>query len=285
MTIAYLIQVHKNSEQIKSLISCLLNNDKDHCFIHVDKKNEDLYQALRRKYANHQQIHIIEDRVAVNWSGFSQVKATSSLMKSVHFSNIRFDRVQLMSGEDFPVKSSNFINTFFEKNRDKEFMSYEDIRDYRWRILRYNFFSENIRNRDIVIRILQKIIREVQQKILPERKILKNFALYKGSAWFNLSIEAMEYILNYIDTHQDFLDQFKYSACGDEHFFQIILLNSEFKKDVVNHNLYYMEWDNGKNSPNYLSKQTLQQLKSAPDILFARKVDEDLVMELSPACS
>ncbi|MBD3795413.1 MAG: N-acetylglucosaminyltransferase, partial [Epsilonproteobacteria bacterium] len=93
MTIAYLIQVYKNSEQIKSLISCLLNNDKHHGFIHVDKKNEDLYQALRRKYANHQQVHIIEDRVIVNWSGFSQVEATLLLMRNVHCSNIRFDRI------------------------------------------------------------------------------------------------------------------------------------------------------------------------------------------------
>ncbi len=284
MNIAFLLQVHKNSEQIKSLISCLLNDDKHHFFIHVDKKSEALYQVLREFYANHEQVHVIEERVIVNWCGCSNVKAVLSLMRNVHCSTTRFDRVQLMSGEDFPVKSTSFINTFFEKNRHKEFITYEDIRGFRWRILRYNFFSENIHNRNIMIRIFQKSIREIQKKLFPERKILKNFTLYKGSAWFNFSVEAMEYILNYIDNHQGFLDQFKYSACTDEHFFQIVLLNSDFKKNVVNNNLYYIEWGKGKNSPNYLSKQKLQQIKSDEGILFARKIDEGVAMQLSEAC-
>jgi len=47
----------------------------------VDQKSEDLYQTLRKIYAHHEQVHIIEDRVAVNWSGFSQVQASLALMQ------------------------------------------------------------------------------------------------------------------------------------------------------------------------------------------------------------
>lgn len=283
MTIAYLMQVHKNSEQIKSLIACLLNDRKHHCFVHVDKKSEDLYQTLRKMYAHHEQVYIIEARVAVNWSGFSQVEATLSLMRSVHYSNRRFDRIQLMSGEDFPVKDDDYICTFLEQHRNKEFIAHEAIGRYRWRLKQYNVFTEYQNNRTFLIRLIQRVLREIQN-LWHERRTLEHLLLYKGSSWFNISIEAMEYILNYIDTHKDFLDQFNYTVCADEHFFQIILLNSVFKKNMVNHNLYYLEWEKGKNSPNYLSKQTLQQLNRVPDILFARKVDEDLTLELSRAC-
>ncbi|MBD3807596.1 MAG: hypothetical protein IE880_02635, partial [Epsilonproteobacteria bacterium] len=93
MKIAYLIQAHKNFQQLETLISCLSQSDDHACFVHIDRKNELLYLQLSEKYFLSPKVHIIEDRVIVNWSGFSQVEATLLLMRNVHCSNIRFDRI------------------------------------------------------------------------------------------------------------------------------------------------------------------------------------------------
>jgi len=110
--------------------------------------------------------------------------------------------------------------------------------------------------------------------------VLENLELYEGSQWFNLSREALEYILIFLENNPKFIEQFHYSACADEHFFQIILLNSPFRKHVVNDNLYYMEWDAGQNSPKYLSIENLERIKTESHKLFARKFDEETTMKL-----
>lgn len=283
MKIAYLIQAHKNIDQIKMLVYCLLGSGQDHYFIHIDKKSDDLYKELLSDYHNDTRVHISEERVRVNWSGFSQVKATLILMKKVYKSKIAFDRVHLMSGEDFPVRSPEYISSFLQYNRDKEYIEYTDIGKYRWRILQYNFFTEYINNRSILIRSFQRFFR-LFQKVLPERKNFIDLKLCKGSSWFNISIEAMEYILQFLDEQSDYIIQFSKTACADEHFFQMILLNSEFKDRIVNNNLYYTEWKKGKSSPVYLDTKGIEYAKNNDNILFIRKINEHTADKLSKGC-
>ena len=279
MKIAYLIQAHKNFKQLQALISCLVQDKKHQCFIHIDKKSEVLYTKFIQMYSNHSNVHIIETRVTVNWSGLSQVKATLSLMKRVQESNINFNRIHLMSGEDFPYKSPKDIILFLQENRDKEFIEFKDIDKYHWRIMYYNFFTENPKNRNILIRLIQRFSRDIQ-RLFPKRKKLQGLHLYKGSQWFNISIEAMKYILQFIDATPNFLKQFSYTSCADEHFFQIILLNSTFKSKVINHNLYYTEWSSDNASPNYLSLKNIGEIKKDKSILFIRKISENTTLTL-----
>lgn len=278
MKIAYLIQAHKNLEQLKGLIAYLIDG-RHYCFVHIDKKSAALYKQLSSVYADNKSVFIVNDRVVVNWSGFSQVMATLMLMDSARQASVDFDRIHLMSGEDFPIQTLEYIDDFFEKNRYNEFIEYSSIGEYEWRLLQYNFLTESNKNRTLPVRAIQKTLREIQ-KIIPSRKVLENFELYKGSSWFNLSREALEYIMIFLENNPNFINQFNYSACADEHFFQIILLNSPFKEQVINDNLYYMEWSLDQNSPKYLDIQNLEQIKSKSDKLFARKFDEGTTKKL-----
>ncbi|WP_368246051.1 beta-1,6-N-acetylglucosaminyltransferase, partial [Clostridium paraputrificum] len=81
MKIAYLMQVHKNFNQIKLLTDKLVDN-LTCVYIHVDKKNEELFNELKNEYIDNENVIVIDNRVNVNWSGFSQVQATLNLMKS-----------------------------------------------------------------------------------------------------------------------------------------------------------------------------------------------------------
>jgi hypothetical protein len=68
------------------------------------------------------------------------------------------------------------------------------------------------------------------------------------------------------------LNKFKYTACADEHFFQILALNSPFKNKIINNNLRFLKWNPRENSPKVLSSTELDELLSSSK-LFARKFD------------
>lgn len=125
MKLAFLIQCHKNADQINQLIGALSHPDID-LYIHVDKKSE-ITQQIR---INNSNVTILsdEERVDVRWGTFSQVQATLNLLKRSY--RKKYDFYWLISGQDFPLVSAesiimklsstkgeyNFINLFVSKN-------------------------------------------------------------------------------------------------------------------------------------------------------------------------
>ncbi len=271
--IAIMIQAHKGFKQIKALVDSLVCNNI-YLFIHIDKKNDKLYRQLLQHYKNSSNVILIENRVKVNWSGLSQVKATLNIMKTVYNYKINFDRVIFISGEDIFLKTKEYLIEFFYNNRDKEYLDFSDIKNYAWRLKQYNFFTECRYNRSFIIRALQKILRVFQNTFFINRTNLDNTILYKGSQWFNITGSALKYI---IEKEQD-IDKFKFTACSDEHFFQIMLLNSKFKNSIINNNLRYIIWEDNKSSPKYLSKEELEEARKSENI-FARKVSENISLK------
>ena len=278
MKIAYMIQAHKNFEQIKFLVESLLYKQNG-IFIHIDKKNDKLYRKLKDYYINNDNVNIIDNRVSVNWSGFSQIKATINLMKAIEKEDEIYDYISFISGQDYPIKSSEYIDEYLEKNKGKNFIEYDNIGRYEWRIKRYSIFTEFPNNRKIYIRVLDKVLR-ICQNILPKRKNLKNMDLYIGSQWFTIDYECMKYILKFIKLNDGrYIKDFKYTACPDEHFFQTIVMNSKYKVSVINNNLRYIDWSEGNNSPKTLSIKDINQILKS-DKLIARKFDIDIDKEI-----
>ncbi|MBW5378864.1 glycosyl transferase, partial [Brachyspira pilosicoli] len=95
--------------------------------------------------------------------------------------------------------------------------------------------------------------------------------------WWNLTNNAIKYILEYIEKNPNFLKRFNYTWCGDEMFFQSILLNSEFKNDCINDNLRYIDWSEKKgSSPKTFNINDYNIIKeNINNNLFARKFDEN----------
>lgn len=273
MKTVYLVLAHKNIKQIERLITALTSHD-GYCFVHVDKKSEDLYRHLKQKYEDEESIYIVQRRIIVNWGGLSQVRAILVLMHAVRESGIEFGYLHLLSGQDFPIRPLKEIDQFFSENSPAEFIECMPIGHYRWRIKNYNFFTEFRSNRTLPIRIVDNILRRIQ-KTFPERNTLKGRDLYKGSSWFSLTYECMIYILEYLNEDPDFLNDFSHSSNADEHFFQILLMNSPFKGKVVNNNLRFIDWEEGKSSPRTLRVKDFKTLQNSFD-LFARKFDSNI---------
>lgn len=281
MKIAYMIQAHKNYEQLCLLINNLDSTSID-IYIHIDRKNDNLYNALKCKYATKDNIYLVKNRIDVNWSGFSQVQATLNMIDLVIKSNKVYDYVSLISGQDFPIKNDDYIKEYLKANNGKEFIECKNIGTFEWRLKCYNFFTENKYNRKVIIRIIDNILRYIQKKVF-KRNNFKNIELYYGSQWFTLTYECIKYIHTYLLENEDFIKNFKYTACSDEHFFQIIIMNSEYKNNVINNNLRYIDWGQCLNSPKTLNSNDLDNILQSEHIIarkFDIEVDRNVVVSI-----
>ena len=77
MKIAFLMQCHKNPEQINLLLRALKHPNVD-IFVHVDSKS----QSIREKIEMGDNIFLLPEKecVDVQWARFSQVKATLNMI-------------------------------------------------------------------------------------------------------------------------------------------------------------------------------------------------------------
>lgn len=111
MSNVFLLQVHQDTDQLRTLIS-ILSNDCD-VFIHFDKKqcSKTLSDWIDNNCFTYK-VSLIKSRVKVYWAHESQIYATLNLIKEARsYSNYKF--YTLLSGDCFPVKPvSEYINFF-----------------------------------------------------------------------------------------------------------------------------------------------------------------------------
>jgi hypothetical protein len=110
--------------------------------------------------------------------------------------------------------------------------------------------------------------------VLPKRNWPSNFQLVGRSTWFTMSRECTEYILKFVSENKKFLKCFKLSWGADELFFQTILFNSPLRPKLINNNLRYIDWSEGKPNPKLLSENDIHKIEVSV-CFFARKFNEE----------
>lgn len=118
----YMIQAHHNPMLLRRLIS-RLDDGFSKFFIHIDLKSD--IQPFR-EMINGDHIYFIEKRVDCIWADYSQVVATCNLMEAIINSNNR-GVIIFLSGQDYPVKSNDFINYFLSNNKN-DFISFQNFK-------------------------------------------------------------------------------------------------------------------------------------------------------------
>ena len=257
-----LIAAHKNHNQIMRLINHL-KTDFD-LYVHIDKKSN-----LDIKSFDNVNIY---KKYKVYHGGVSQVITTLFLIKEAAKNN--YDRYIFISAQDVPLKTNKEIVDFFDTNKNKEYISYENIenseaiyKEMSFRLNSYNFGK-------LYRKLLNRKIRELISKFPPIKRTTPE-NIYYGSQWWNLTNNAVKYILDYTEKNPNFLKRFNYTWGSDEFYFQSILINSNFKDNCVNDCLRYIIWDGG--APFNLQMKDYENIKNnINNNLFARKFDENI---------
>ena len=271
MKLAYIISAYKYSKQLTRLVH-RLDADSTSFFVHVDKKTEDrIYREMLDALGHRPNVHFLK-RHKCDWGGFGHVAASLEGIAAIFRTDTRFDYAILLTGQDYPIKSSRDIDVFFEEHKGKLFLEFfplptdvwqnhgivggmDRIEAWHWRIFnRHVWFSPG---RRFPIR----------------RKFPEGFRPFGGSSYWCLSRECIEYIYELTTLNRAFVRFFRYVDVPDEIFFQTIILNSPFERMAVNDSLRHIEWnDLESGSPAILRKGDFAKLLSSSK-LFARKFD------------
>lgn len=277
MRVAFLMQCHKNPEQINLLLDAL-NHPMADVFVHVDKKS----QEIKDKITQREGVYILPEQqcVDVQWAQYSQVEATLQLL-SAAVNRGGYSHYFLISGQDFPLMSIEEIVKFLNEHKNENFIDCSSIKKFEKR--NDIFFPRMVVGR----RKWQKVLKNVlvygtggwsRTFSVIKRAAPGNVQYYFGSSWWCLNDAMVQWIYNFLDEHPEYIKLFKHSLCPDECFFQTLVMDSPFASSVKPY-LHYIKWEKGKSSPKTLTESDYQEMVNSSK-LMARKFDIDVDKEI-----
>lgn len=264
---AICIIAHKNVEQINLLLK-LLDHPLIDFYLHLDKKSQ-LKNADIEKPV-YSQITFV-DRHDVRWGDISLIETELELFRAVVESGEVYAYVHLISGQDMPTKSPDYILNYFDKKsiKGKEFVTFWQDEKQVDRLKYYWLCTKHMRNG-----ILYKIIRHsllLLQKITHVNRLRNAHLVFKyGSEWVSLTYNAVHYLVSEYPKYQGV---FKYTVCADELYKQMLLWGGQFHFSEKG-NLRYAKFIGP--SPEIIHSDKVAELVANPNILFARKFDMSL---------
>jgi len=269
MKIAHLIMAHKNPEQLGRLLSALQHEDF-YFFIHLDSKCDPKdYEQL----ANRPRVQFTARRFAVRWASYRFTNAIIECTRDILNSGQAFDFVNLLSGQDYPIKPAATIRDFFARHKGYSFLSFEGEDSAWWqhaksRIEKYHTTYFQFKG--------QYALQRLVNKVLPRRRFPLPYALYGGSdgSWWTLDAACARYLVNFMDEHRKLRWFSMFTWGSDEFLIATVLMNSTFKSSIINENYRYIDWSEGGANPKLLTADDFPKLAHAHK-LFARKFDAD----------
>lgn len=283
---AYLIMAHSNYNQLIKLLKCLDDRRND-IFLHLDSKfelDEGQFERIMNCVKNSKIIFV--ECQSVSWGGYSQIKCEVNLIKDVVNSGGDYTYVHLISGLDLPIKSQDYIHSYFDEHKGEEFVEFmndswinNNIRRFKYYYPSQDIAGKQGRTLKNILYIFQRCIVKIQQLVGINRLNKIGVELKGGSLWFSITYECAKYIWN---KWPDYCKMFKYANCADEFLVQTIIASSVFYNnrhkaevsDGHHENMRLIEWISGPHPKTY-TIEDIDQLVSS-DLLFSRKFDEEV---------
>ncbi|NDW09230.1 beta-1,6-N-acetylglucosaminyltransferase [Dysgonomonas sp. 520] len=263
MKVAVLIHAHREPNLVKRLVACLQHPQID-VYINVDARVD--ISNFSDIIAD---VTFMKNRVEVVWGRFSQVQQILNSYEEILNTNIKYSHILFISGQDYPVKSMDYIVNQLSTNIEKSYLDFHLLKDSSWdRMIRqryeYWYFlpESDIRNKRFVKKILNRLKFKRKYPLTP----------YYGSCWMCLTLDAVKYSLKYTSENPDFVKFNQHTGCPDELYFQSILVNSPLKDSLINNIHRYIDWSDEGKSPKVLTMSDLEKIKNS-DSWFVRKVD------------
>ena len=243
MKIAYLIIAYTDPEQLKCLVSELAKHAD--VFIHINKLSD--IKPFIETFADLQSIHrvkFIDKRYRVHWAGYSILKATFELLENA-LATEDYDRVILLTGQDYPIKSSMELQKFFDENRETNYIYAGNYDAEHHPMLPY-FMNYDIK-------LLRKILNALRRffPFLSRRKH-PNYVEYQGNKFYlrgtapkwAITGECAKYLLDFYKNNPRFNLFMKFLFAPDDFYVATVIYYSRFQDSIFAEKsifLYYYE--------------------------------------------
>jgi hypothetical protein len=288
----YIILAHKDPALLLRLIENLNDNNATF-YVHVDRK-ADIRPFVSELSKARAQIKWVTPRFNIKWGHLNIVKSTVRAMMAIQLREDT-DRIVLLSGQDFPIKTKRYINEYFNLNINIDFIEGEAFPVKTWgekswdRITNYHVFT----NKRGWVYSLPQLLSFRDWRDLPDSKkkwavlyfwrVLKKRRMpdyvkpFGGSQWFSVTGYTLKYILKFVHDHPDYIEFHKDTLIPDEIFFHSIIYSSDdslIAANIVNSNHHYIDWSVRENNypPAILDNDDFDNLANSVK-LFCRKVD------------
>lgn len=267
MRLSHLIIAHTNPSQLKRLIGAISHPDAD-IYIHIDKKaNLDDFIHL----SIIPNVFLIKKRCKVTWGAYSMVEATLCSMQQILDKNITYSHINLLSGQDYPLKNAKQLTEFFIANSGVSYMKYRCINEH-WkealpRLNKYDFSNYNFP--------FKYKLEFLINKILPKKALPPELKPYGLSQWLSITPIHANYVIEYLKTHEKVRKFFFFTWGADEFVFQTILLNSIHKESIVNNYFRYIRFKKGAYRPDIITMKDAEEMVMSGKF-YARKFDDQI---------
>lgn len=279
---------HKEPSQLRRLLSEIIKDNCD-CYVHIDKKScfskNDLVLSEHVKYV------LDEQRVDVRWASNSMVRATLILINMMLNSGRRYDYVCLLSGQDFPIKSCQQREAFFDRYKGYNFIEVINNKSISYQRLNKRsqlYYPDCMFDRTLVSKLLRKLYIMFTGGYnrtwrICRRKNTSGLDTFEyGGQWWCLTYECVQWMQNFIEDKVN-LEFFDHALTPDECFFQSVFMMSPYK-NLRRDGIMYYEWKKDRNSPKILRTTDYDALVNQLDKLFARKfditIDDEIIKRL-----
>lgn len=258
-----------------NLINFLINRyPSDYgIYIHIDKKSDIQIKDITSKA-------IVIKKRKVYWGSINHLKAVLDLLKMAIKEN-KYDYYHIITGQDINVASpENFDNIIGNKNNI--YINIFPIPNQNWTVWGYGYdiyrkisLCKFCDIRDSKLGWIDMWLRRLQNhtKFLQP---LPKYPLFGGSLYCSLTKDAVNEVFTN-PLSKILLKKLEFSLCGEEIFFQTVLMNSKLKDKIINNHLRYIDWNKG--NPAVLDMSDYESIRKGK-YLFCRKVTTEQSFEL-----
>ncbi len=286
MKICYLILAHNNPRHFAKLLDAIADGSSS-VFVHVDAKSA--ISDFRTRARDN--VIFLDNRVSIGWGGFSMITASLNLLRESLKSDAEHDYYCLLSGNDYPIKSVQYIGKYLEDNHGKQFMNLVEIPNDTLgkpisRITKYCVSTESLQKYLIPRLIAHKISRLISKLDIHRGygHVLKDMKPCAGSQWWALTRPAVQHIVEFVSVNPKVVKFFRNIQIPDESFFHTIIGNSAFRENMQR-SLSFCDWSGNRSCPATIDDAHVEFFREGDvvlddsygkgQLLFARKFPDD----------
>lgn len=170
------------------------------------------------------------------------IQAEISLLRAALNYPVQMDYFHLISGHDYPCRTNKEFDDFFEScPKGRSFMHFDtDEQHEEWKPLINNRYYKWHFHDVLSNRYLRKATELFYDHFMPRKKPIE---LYAGWNWFSWHRSLASWVVNYYDTHPDYVNSFHHTSCCDEVIFHTALYEHIDELNIDRDNaLRYIDW-------------------------------------------
>lgn len=267
----FLVTAYQDAPSLNRLMHKLLEYGQ--VLIHIDKNS-----ALQLNDIEAREGVEVYKKYKVNWGSYHHLKSILFLLKEAMRHHP--DYVHVITGQDYPIVSSEDFDAFFVEHEGQSFLDFESVPDGSWMQERYKYYwftdcIQHPKSFDFLPHPMIGKLLKWQKRLGIKRCHIGDFGIdemRKGMVYVSLHKDAARYVLDYLSKHSVYVRSLRTCLIPEEFCFQTILVNSPLRDTLVNDNLRYMDWQFRDGiSPCVLNETDYDAIKSSGKLIM-RKV-------------